>query len=346
MKLAFFYFSFLLIIVACKDNSTPIEATSGQALVSYARGFKIFEFDTNYIIAIGDNRYSFSKKINKSTFVVSSITQIQFLRALKEDLAVIGLFDAGYINDSVLLKKLSNKEILNFKQANSPDWELMIKYSKSFVLGYRSFNLDDKMIKNLGLTVIPINEFEENHPLGKAEWIKVFGVMSGNYALADSIFKTIEGKYLAAKPIENDSTRRPKVIAGEYYDGVWTVPGSNSYIATLVKDAGGEYIIADDDVPVIMMNKETFSSKLKDADYWRRVSADSLPVKSVTTSFLKEKFQVSPDKLKALIYCDVSKVHYFDAVLLQPEKELQDFVNAFKNIDSMNFYQLIRVERN
>ena len=55
-------------------------------------------------------------------------------------------------------------------------------------------------------------------------------------------------------------------------------------------------------------------------------------------------FHVHPEKLKSIIYCDVSKVNYFDAVLLHPEKELQDLVNAFKNNDSLNFYRLIKVE--
>jgi iron complex transport system substrate-binding protein len=344
VKLRLFYISFLLIIVACKDNLAPIEATAGQALVSYAKGFNVFEFDTNYVVMIGSNRFSFSKKIKNSTYVLSGITQLQFLKALQEDSAVIGLFDANYFNDSVVSSRLVKGEILNFKQANAPDWELLIKHSNSIVLGYSSFNMDAEMIKNLKLTVLPINEFQENHPLGKAEWIKVFGVISGKYALADSIFKKIEARYLAAKPSENDSSHKPKVIAGEYYDGVWTVPGSDSYIATLVADAGGEYIVKNEKKSIVMMNKETFSSYLKGAEYWRRVSRESWDVSKVTKDELRTKYQVHPDKLKALIYCDVSKVNYFDAVLLYPEKELQDFVNAFRNKDTMNYYRLIKVE--
>ncbi len=344
MKVVLFYISFLLIIVGCNNSSLPVEATSGQALISYAREFKIFEFDTTYVIAIGDKRFRFSKNIKNSTYVLSGVTQLQFLKALKEDSSVVGLFDVDYFNDSIVSSRLAKREILNFKQANSPDWELLIKHSQSIVLGYSSFNMDAEMIKNLNLKMLPINEFQENHPLGKAEWIKVFGVISGKYALADSIFRKIEERYLAAKPSENDSSYKPKVIAGEYYDGVWTVPGSNSYIATLVNDAGGEYLIKNEKQSVVMMNKETFSSYLKDAEYWRRVSRESWDVSKVTKAELRRKFQVHPDRLKALIYCDVSKVNYFDAVLLNPEKELQDFVNAFRNKNITNYYSLIKVE--
>jgi len=339
-----FYISFLLIFVACDSDSVPIEATSGQALVSYARGFKVFEFDTNYVIVIGENRYSFSKNLKNSTYVLSGVTQLQFLKALNEDTSIIGLFDANYFNDSIIFSRLAKSEMLNFKQANSPDWELLVKHSGSIVLSYSSFNLDAVMVKNLNLTILPINEFQENHPLGKAEWIKVFGVISGKFSLADSIFRKIEERYLAAKPTSNDSSHKPKVIAGEYYDGVWTVPGSNSYVAALVADAGGEYIIKNENSSVVMMNKETFSSHLKSAEYWRKVSRETWDVKKVSKNEIKLKFQVHPDRLKALIYCDVSKVNYFDAVLLQPEKELQDFVNALQNKDSMNYYKLIKVE--
>ena len=101
-----FYISFLLIFVACDSDSVPIEATSGQALVSYARGFKVFEFDTNYVIVIGENRYSFSKNLKNSTYVLSGVTQLQFLKALNEDTSIIGLFDANYFNDSTLFFKI------------------------------------------------------------------------------------------------------------------------------------------------------------------------------------------------------------------------------------------------
>ncbi|MFZ9847204.1 MAG: ABC transporter substrate-binding protein [Flavobacteriales bacterium] len=339
-----FYISFLLIIVACRDNSVPVEATSGQALISYARGFKLFEFDKNFVVVIGGNRYSFSKNITGSSYVLSGVTQLQFLKALHEDSSVVGLFDAKYFGDSAVSSRLEKGEILNFKQGNSPDWELLIKHKNSMVLGYSSFNMDEQMIKNLNLTVLPINEFQENHPLGKAEWIKVFGVISGKFALADSIFRKIEERYLAAKPSENDSSHKPRVIAGEYYDGVWTVPGSNSYIAALVADAGGEYVIKNENKSVIMMNKETFSSYLKNAEYWRRVSREDVDVSKLTKEEVTSKYQVHPDRLKALIYCDIRKVNYFDAVLLCPEKELQDFVSAFRNKDTMNFYRLIKVE--
>lgn len=342
----YFYFSCLLIFLSCRNDAGSIEATSGQALVSYAKGFKIFEFDTNFVVAVGDARFSFSKKNKNQTYVLSSITQLQFLRALGEEVGIVGLFDAKFFSDISIINRLNNGEIENFKQANSPDWELMVKHSKSVVLGYRSFSLDKAMIENLHLKVLPINEFDENHPLGKAEWIKVFGVISGKYQSADSIFKKIEERYLAAKPANNDSTRRFKVIAGECYDGVWTVPGSNSYVASLVNDAGGEYVIKDDETPVIMMNKEAFSSKMKYADFWRKVSTDSLPMQKISVAELKSKYQISPDRLKSIIFCDASKVHYFDAVLLNPDKELKDFVNALKGVDSMNYYRLIKVERN
>jgi len=345
VKIRLFYILFLLILVSCKDGGDAVEATSGQALVSYAKGFKVFEFDTAYALVIGNSRYTFPKKINHPTFIVSSVTQLQFLKALKIDSAVLGVFDANYFTDSAITDRLNKKQVLNFKQPGSPDWELLIKYSKCVVLGYRHFNIDEIMAKKLNLSIVPINEYEEDHPLGKSEWLKVFGVISGQYHLADSLFKIIENRYLTMKPVESDTMIRPKVIAGDYYDGVWTVPGTNSYIASLVRDAGGDYILKNEKKSIVMMNKETFSSLLTSAHYWRKLTPNKWDKTSLSKDEIQSLFHVHPERLKGIIYCDVSKVNYFDAVLLHPEKELQDFINAFQNKDTMNFYRLIKVER-
>ncbi len=344
MKLSLFYLLAFFGLVSCGSKTTPVEASAGTGDVFYASGFKIYEFDSTYSLTIGNDRFDFTKGEKSPKYFISSTTQLQFIKALNELDNIVGVFDAGYFKDSLLNKKISEGKIINCKHSSNPDWESLIKFPDATVYGSSHFDMNKSMAKKLNIRLIQINEYEEVSPLAKAEWIKVFGLISGKVHLADSIFKTIEQKYLNVKAIVSDSVSAPKVMAGEYYDGIWTVPGARSYVATLIKDAGGDYIVKESTKPVLMMDKEAFFSYLRKAHFWRKVSPENWQIQKITKDEINSTFGVYPEKLKSIIYCDLSKVNYFESSLLNPDIELKDMINSIHSVDSLKFYKIIPVE--
>ncbi|MDG2209333.1 MAG: ABC transporter substrate-binding protein [Flavobacteriales bacterium] len=95
--------------------------------------------------------------------------------------------------------------------------------------------------------VVPILEYLEPHPLGRAEWMCVFGWMMGDSAERNSrlAFEEIESHYLELKRAVPLKKEKLRVFTGSVQQGTWHAPGGSSFIAQLLKDAGVEYILQD-----------------------------------------------------------------------------------------------------
>lgn len=96
------------------------------------------------------------------------------------------------------------------------------------------------------LTVLWTTGYLEPHPLGRAEWLKVFAALLDKGARANQIFNEVADRYegLAASVV--DVANRPDVFCQAPFAGVWHMPGGRSHTARLIADAGGEYLWADD----------------------------------------------------------------------------------------------------
>jgi len=338
----FLQFGFLLFLFfACAHPQQQNEVKSAS-LAKYAVGFHLYERVDSFDLELGKIKISFAKKDASNTFIVSSTTQAIFLKALDASKQMVGLVDPNIFSDSLLNAKLSSGQLINFKTASAPDWEALLKHKSSILLGYQHFSLSQKNAKELGIRTFPINEYLEEHPLGKAEWIKVFGVLTGRYAMADSIFKSIEARYLAVQ--RGVRKKGVKVIAGDFYDGFWSVPGSQSYIAHILNDAGAEYLVKNEARATIQMSKEAFASLFREATYWRKLTPMDWKVNTLNELEIQQQFSVLPTHLKAVLYCDVNKSAYFEEALLHPDQELLDLSRMIQGENGIHFYRKIEIE--
>lgn len=90
---------------------------------------------------------------------------------------------------------------------------------------------------------VPVCEYLEPHPLGRAEWLRFFGVLTGTSTVADSLYTGIAARYRAR--VRRADPDAPLVFVGSAWRGVWSVPAGNSLMARLVADAGARYRYAD-----------------------------------------------------------------------------------------------------
>ncbi len=102
-------------------------------------------------------------------------------------------------------------------------------------------------LQELGLRVMLNADWLESHPLGRAEWVRVFGVMLGRVEAADSLFARVAARYDSLRQVAMASARpRTTVLTGRHWKGVWYVPGGRSFAAVLLRDAGFAYPWAAD----------------------------------------------------------------------------------------------------
>jgi len=109
----------------------------------------------------------------------------------------------------------------------------------------------------------------ESLPLGRTEWIRFYGLLFGKEAMADSIFRETEDRYLELKELAKTVTNRPAVISEKKFGSSWYMPAGDSYIAHLYTDAGADYIFKDlPGAGSTPLSFETVLDKAIHADIW------------------------------------------------------------------------------
>ena len=96
-------------------------------------------------------------------------------------------------------------------------------------------------LRSLGVQVLVLHDHMENHPLARAEYIRLFGVLTGREQAADSIFNEIAARYESLA--SGVSVAQPwKVLINIPYADAWYIPGQDNYMSRLIQDAGGEVL--------------------------------------------------------------------------------------------------------
>lgn len=124
-------------------------------------------------------------------------------------------------------------------------------------------------LEKAGIKVVVLGEYMENHPLGRAEWHRYVAPFFGLSSKGDEDFRRIAERYEELAEIGRSFDKKPLVLANSPFNGTWYVPGGDSWVARLFKDAGGEYLWADEGkTGSLALDVEAVYEKGRDADVW------------------------------------------------------------------------------
>lgn len=205
--------------------------------------------------------------------VALSTTVIPHFRDLGMVDRLVGVDTADYIYDDTVYQRLNDGDVVAVGSAESLNLERVIA-AQPDLLVTSAMGRDDPTLARLASSDIPIvvlADWREVSPLGRAEWIRLFGVLFGKQEEADRLFRERVERY--RRTVERASTvpesRRPTVFANAPWQGSWPVPGGDSYIATLFSDAGGEYLWADSPgTGSLFLDLEAVLQRAIDGDFW------------------------------------------------------------------------------
>ena len=180
--------------------------------------------------------------------------------------------DGWYIDEAK--KALEDGSISFAGKYSAPDYELIL--SKGCDLAIESTMIYHKpevkeKLEQFGIPVLVEHSSYESHPLGRTEWLKLYGVLLGKEDLADKLFQEQVDKL---KAIE-DSESTGKTVAFFYINsvGAANVRKSGDYVSKMIELAGGKYIFnalgdeEDNSLSTMNMQMEEFYAGAKDADY-------------------------------------------------------------------------------
>lgn len=210
--------------------------------------------------------------------ICMSTTHLAMIAALGEEKSVAGFSGTGFIFDENLFKMSESGLIQDVGYENSLNTELILKIKPDIVMMYgvgsESAGYTGK-IEELGIRTMLNADYLETDPLGKAEWIKLFGALFCREEIADSIFRSVMGSYNDIRDkILRENRVRPKVLTGLPFRDTWYVSPGNTHLSTLIKDAGGEYLWEETESSASMpLSLESVYLRSLEADYWINIGA-------------------------------------------------------------------------
>ncbi len=185
---------------------------------------------------------------------------------------VVGVDAPERVSSPRLRSRIEKKAIVGVGQGGVLDVEGILGLRPQIVVtsvfeGGSQGGLDQ--LRRLGVPLLYTSAYLEAHPLGRAEWIKVFGLLHGELEAAEAAFSEVEQRYesLRLKVLELGEDR-PTVLTGAPWGGVWFCAGGASYLATLIRDAGGIYLWEDSSKASIPRDLETVLRKAWEVDFW------------------------------------------------------------------------------
>jgi iron complex transport system substrate-binding protein len=208
--------------------------------------------------------------------ICMSTTHIAMISELGEEKSIVGVSGADFVYSPNLAKNVANGSVADVGYEASLNKELILKLSPDLIMiygiGSESSGYVGK-IKELGIKVLINADYLETDPLGRAEWLKLFGALYCKEDMADSLFKSEVDKYNKLKSYIHERVKQePTVLLGLPFKDTWYISPGNSYINNLIEDAGGFYLWRDTKSEISMPYgiENVFLKGLK-ADFWLNI---------------------------------------------------------------------------
>lgn len=255
-------------LLKCAQPSENNQQIDTGVEVNYAKHFKLSQHEHYVVLSIlqpetgkVEREYALVKKAEKSyapagmdqievpvkRMAVLSTTHIGMLDAIDGLSVVKGATDKNFIANKTILKGIEAGEIVGFSDETTITPEQLLGNEISLVVysGFGKGFPNEEKLKQLDVLALADYDWREEHPLGKAEWIKVFGFLTGKEKEAMAYFSTVEKTYNETKKKLKNVRNRPEVLVGSLIGESWFAPAGESYMAQLLRDAGSDYIYKD-----------------------------------------------------------------------------------------------------
>ncbi|MCI7233635.1 MAG: ABC transporter substrate-binding protein [Oscillospiraceae bacterium] len=169
---------------------------------------------------------------------------------------------------------MSDEDILYAGKYSAPDYELIL--SEGCGIAIESTMIYHKpevkeQLERFGIPVFVERSSYESHPLGRLEWVKLYGLMTGKEEEAEKLFS--EQSELLQSVSQNGSAGKTAAFFYISQNGSAVVRKPDDYVSKMIQLAGGEYIFTSDDLnteenaqSTTDMQFEAFYAAAKDAD--------------------------------------------------------------------------------
>lgn len=285
----------LLILSSCAPTKNQTQEKNPG--VSYAERFSVEQFEAYKILHVNQLWQGSDEKadyllyedelptdLDLSKYVVmeyplqslvsNSTTHLAFLEVLGVADRLKGFAQSQYIYSDFYRERLDSGQLKEIGSEGQVDAELVLSLEPDAFLAFSSGmeNRQLNKLEELGQTIVMTPDYLESTLLGRAEWIKFFGSLTGKEQEATAYFDMVVASYDSLKRLVAE-VEAPAVMSGSLYGGSWFMPAGNNYNSILIREAGGSYLWAESEGSGwLNLDFEAVYAKAFAADYWIGVS--------------------------------------------------------------------------
>ena len=373
------------VFTSCNHSQTRLEASGGDTVrFEYARHLKIVKHQGYSIATLTDpwkqgkilHTYAlvpkgkagdeickaFSSDNNQEvTIVRTPITRsvvfttvhCALLYDLKAESAIKGVCDLQYISipDVQQRAKLPISDahhVVDCGNSMSSNVEKIIdlKPEAIMVSPFENSGGYGKLDK-LHIPLIEMADYMEESSLGRAEWMKFYGILFGREKAADSLFNEVKSNYEQLMQKAQTAKQTRSVFTEKMMGNVWYVPGGRSVIGGLLQDARARYVFANDTHSgSVALSFESVLDRAGKADIWL-FKYNEHP--STLQELLKENAgygEFKAVKMHQVFGCDCTRRPYYEEVSFHPDRLLSDVIQIvhpdIAGFAPMHYYQRLK----
>ena len=186
-------------------------------------------------------------------------------------------------------------------------------------------------VEKLNVPIIECADYMETSSLGRAEWMRFYGLLFGKKTEADAMFAAVERNYKDLQELVKPISFAPSVMCDLKTSSTWYTPGGNSTIAKLYSDAGAYYIFREDthsgSLPYPF---EVIFEKGQQTDFW--LIRYNQPVDK-TYGELEKEFAPYAGfrafKERNIYGCNTNRVPFYEETPFHPDWLLKDLIKIF-----------------
>lgn len=334
--------------------------------LDYAEGFAIDRYEDGYFFLdiYEDGKYLIVPEgkeepegLADSIRIIHQPLENVYLAAT----AVMALFDSINAMDHITMTSIKESEwtIDNAVKAmkegrityagkySEPDYELILGNNCDMAIEstmiYHTPEVKE-MLEELGIMVFVDRSSFESNPMGRTEWIKVYGALTGKLDEATAYFESCKEVISELSDFEN--TEKSAAFFYITTDGKAVVRSSTDYVPAMISMAGGRYsfdgVVDEDGKTSVSMTMESFYEKARDADYIIYNASIDTTVKSVNDLIAKDPIFAEFKAVKeGKCYSTGSNMYQRTDVI---SNMIMDFHKVFTGEDDGNLEFLSKLE--
>ena len=373
------------VFTSCNHSQMRLEASGGDTVrFEYARHLKIVKYQGYSIATLTDpwkqgkilHTYAlvpkgkagdeickaFSSDNNQEvTIVRTPITRsvvfttvhCALLYDLKAESAIKGVCDLQYISipdvqQRAKLPIYDAHHVVDCGNSMSSNVEKIIdlKPEAIMVSPFENSGGYGKLDK-LHIPLIEMADYMEESSLGRAEWMKFYGMLFGREKAADSLFNEVKSNYEQLKQKAQTAKQTRSVFTERMMGNVWYVPGGRSVIGGLLRDARAQYVFANDTHSgSVALSFESVLDRAGKADIWL-FKYNEHP--STLQELLNENAgygEFKAVKTYQVFACDCTRRPYYEEVSFHPDRLLSDVIQIvhpdIAGFAPMHYYQRLK----